>query len=436
MKILFRILIGCCLLVALSTVISCDSPCQHPYVTVTVTAPTCNKEGYTLHQCTECAYQYKTDFTPPTGHTLTETVFASVCDKEGYTYYSCACGYSFHSNFTPPVGHVLTEETVPPTCAAEGYTQKVCSVCLNTYTVDVQKPLGHTFETTVQQYPTRTESGKIYRACSCGYYYENTIFYSDVFSGGYANNSEVLARGVDVSVYQHKQNYLGEYLPLNWNAIRDAGFDFAILKAGSTPRTGENGEAEGGMDPVFEKNYADAKAIGMELGVYFYTYATTKEELEADANLLISWLEGKQFEYPVYFDLEDPDLTHLDRATLTNFCVTFLSILQENGYYGALYSNDDWLTNRLDGEALKSAFDIWYARYPEDRRKNLNPMSVSESYKWDTQKYKTAELGIWQYTDYGVINGIDGIFFDFNYAFKNYSSIIKKYGYNGYEWNA
>ena len=45
-------------------------------------------------------------------------------------------------------------------------------------------------------------------------------------------------------------------------------------------------------------------------------------------------------------------------------------------------------------------------------------------------------MGLWQYTDYGVIDGIDGIFFDFNYAFKDYSSIIKKYGYNGYEWNS
>ena len=110
--------------------------------------------------------------------------------------------------------------------------------------------------------------------------------------------------------------------------------------------------------------------------------------------------------------------------------------MQENGYYGALYSNHDWLTERLNGEALKSAFDIWYARYPEDRRKNERPVSVSEAYAWNTEKYESAEMGLWQYTDYGVIDGIDGIFFDFNYAFKDYSSIIKKYGYNGYEWNS
>ncbi|MBR2293217.1 MAG: hypothetical protein IKA44_02765 [Clostridia bacterium] len=436
MKILFRTLIGCALLLLLPATVSCDSACQHTYATVTVTAPTCDKEGYTLHQCTQCAYQYKTDFTPPTGHTLSETVFAPTCDKEGYTYSVCDCGYAFRSDFTPPTGHVFSEETVLPTCSAEGYVRKVCSVCQVCYETDLATPSGHTFDTAIQRYPTRTQNGLLLQTCACGYRHENPFFYSDIFEGGYANNTAVLARGVDVSVYQHKQNAAGDYLPLNWSAIQRAGFEFAILKAGSTPRINSEGEPRGGMDPVFEQNYAAAKEMGMELGVYFYTYATTKEGIETDARLLVSWLEGKQFEYPVYFDLEDKSLENLDRATLTDFCVTFLSILQENGYYGALYSNHDWLTERLNGEALKSAFDIWYARYPEDRRKNERPVSVSEAYAWNTEKYESAEMGLWQYTDYGVIDGIDGIFFDFNYAFKDYSSIIKKYGYNGYEWNS
>ena len=41
------------------------------------------------------------------------------------------------------------------------------------------------------------------------------------------------------------------------------------------------------------------------------------------------------------------------------------------------------------------------------------------------------QLGMWQYTQSGVINGIAGEF-DFNYSYKNYPEIMKKWGLNGY----
>jgi GH25 family lysozyme M1 (1,4-beta-N-acetylmuramidase) len=41
---------------------------------------------------------------------------------------------------------------------------------------------------------------------------------------------------------------------------------------------------------------------------------------------------------------------------------------------------------------------------------------------------------MWQYTSRGVIDTIgDDIRFDFNYVYRDYPSIIKRFGYNGYE---
>ena len=100
-------------------------------------------------------------------------------------------------------------------------------------------------------------------------------------------------------------------------------------------------------------------------------------------------------------------------------CVAFLEHLQENGYYVGLYTNHKWLTTILDSAKMISLFDIWYARYPGT--------SVPV---WNEEKYGK-QLGMWQYTQSGTISGIDGEF-DFNYSYKNYEEIMKKWKLNGF----
>ncbi len=450
---------------------ACQEECTHAYLTHELVAPTCDAEGYTLNSCANCAFQFKTDFVPPTGHTLSTTVFSPTCTEDGYTYYHCTCGYMFNSNytaplghswkdkevispscdsvghtvkqcsacgvlyedrFTEPLGHSFTKTIVSPSCTAEGYTLNQCGTCELSYKNDFTVPTGHTF-TSETVYPTRLTGGALTQSCSCGYSYSNPIYYSDVFYGAYVSNQTALAKGVDVSVYQHVKNADGTYRPLDWRTIKGAGFDFAILKIGSTPRT-DGGAQKGGIDATFEMDYQDAKAIGMELGVYFFTYATTPEQAKADAMLVISWLKDKQLEYPVYFDLEDDPysdicMSDLGRETLTEICYAFITTLQENGYYGALYSNHDWLTEKIDGNALKNVFDVWYARLP---RLSTAPVDPSDNnFTWNTSSYGK-QLGMWQYTHYGAIEGIEGITFDFNYVYRDYPAIIKQFGYNGY----
>lgn len=436
----------------------CEESCAHNRAAVSFSAPTCDGEGYALHSCPDCGLEYKTDLIPPKSHTLVATVTPPDCTHEGFTAYACDCGYTFTADRTPPTGHQTQSATVAPTCTEAGYTTLTCSLCNYTVTTDFRDALGHDFSESVTEptcteigyttltckvcefsyrknyldpighdfiktvaHPTRTDAGALIHTCHCGYVRQDHLFYSDIFTGAYGNQAEVLAKGVDVSRYQHTKNG-NEYLPLDWQAVKEAGFDFAILKAGSTVR-----QTAGGIEPTFEMDYADAKAAGISLGAYFYTYSSTVEGIQNDANLLLSWLEDKEFEYPIYFDLEDPSLATLDRDTLTDLCVTFISILQENGYYAALYSNNDWLTNRLHKNTLDAVYDIWYARYPLI---GTAPVSADTTFSWNASSYG-AEVGMWQYTDHGVITGIEGIEFDFNYAYKDYPSIIKMYGYNG-----
>ena len=426
-----HLLFFCLLLVLFLLLSGCDEDCPHTTLTQTVVEPSCDQEGYTLNTCVDCSEDFRSDLTLPLGHDLQEEFIAPTCDKGGHILKQCTtCGISYESDFTEPLGHTMSEVIVDPTCNKEGHTEVTCSVCDWSYQCDFVAPTGHHL-TPSMIYPSASVGGSITKSCECGYTYTNPLLYSDVFTGAVVDNPSVLAKGVDVSMWQHKKDTEGNYLSLNWTAIRDAGFEFAILKAGSTPRTTEvDGVpvAKGGIDPVFEMNYKAAKEAGLELGVYFYTYATTLERVKEDVNLLMTWLEGKQLEYPVYFDLEDPSLAELGTETLTEFCVTSLSTLQENGYYGALYCNNDWLVNRLNASLLKPSFDIWYARYP-----STQTVAPTASFTWNTTTYGE-QLGMWQYTSHGVIDAVGtDIRFDFNYVYRDYPSIIKRFGYNGYQ---
>ena len=435
-------------------------------LTQTVIQPTCTTEGYTHYTCA-CGYKYDGDHTPPTGHTLTKTVIQPTCTTEGYTHYTCACGYKYDSDLTPPTGHSFTKNMTRPTCTEEGYTRYTCG-CGYTYDRDPVSATGHDLTPTVAVPPTCTEEGYTRYVCSacdheedgdpipalnhanmetvvytptvlrdgytlhtctdCGYSYEDEkILYRDMVTGAYTDNTEILMQGIDTSKWNHEYGTsLEDIKPLDWEALKAAGVDFVILKAGSTK----------GIDPAFELDYRDAKAAGLQVGAYFYTYATTPEEILAEAELLLSWLEGKQFEFPIYLDVEDDTLMGLGGDVLTEMCATFVARLQEERYYAALYTNTEWLYNLLDTEWAVANLDIWYARYTSTPAEGEGFTLADEGFVWkDGTASKPGQtdqrFGVWQYTCYGVVEGFR-YNFDLNYAFKDYASIMIQWGLNGF----
>ena len=398
-------------------------------LTNTVTQPTCTEEGYTRYAC-DCGYTYDSDTTPPTGHSLTNTVTQPTCTEEGYTRYTCDCGYTYDSDPVPPTGHDLTPTVaVSPTCIEEGYTRYVCSACDHEEDGDPIPALNHANMEEVVYTPTVLRDGYTLHTCvDCGYSYEDEqVLYKDVVTGAYTDNTEVLMQGIDTSKWNHEYGTsLEDIKPLDWEALKAAGVDFVILKAGSTK----------GIDPAFELDYRDAKAAGLQVGAYFYTYATTAEEILADAELLLSWLEGKQFEFPVYLDIEDSTLMELGSEILTKMCATFAARLQEERYYAALYTNTEFLYNLLDTEWAVANLDIWYARYPDTPAEGEGFSLTDEGFVWkDGTASKPGQtdkrFGVWQYTSHGVVEGFR-YNFDLNYAFKDYASIMTRWGLNGF----
>jgi GH25 family lysozyme M1 (1,4-beta-N-acetylmuramidase) len=299
----------------------------------------------------------------------------------------------------------------------------MCTACEYEYIYDIVAPTGHDFTVTAVHAATCRQNGSTTYSCGCGFsYVGDYIFYSDIYKGAYVENKDILYKGVDTSYHNHNKNADGTYAPLDWSKIKSSGYDYAILRAGYM----------GVKDLVFEMDYADAKAAGLELGAYFYSYAYSVEEAREEALFCLELLDGKQFEYPIYFDIEDERLEALGKDTLTAICVEFISILQENGYYTALYTNNKWLTTLLHKDQATTLFDIWYARYPTSG-------SVVNEAIWNEELYGK-QMAMWQFSNTGTIKGItklngESTSFDLNYCYKDYPTLIKGLGYNNFSTN-
>ena len=407
-------------------------PLGHTVSKISVTLPTCTEGGSTLFGCSECDYKFESEFTEPLGHSITcVTVAPPTCTEVGYTQYACSeCDFGFNGDFTEPLGHnhELTVTSVA-TCVLKGEEKYECA-CGDSYSI-IAPPLGHVFEKTVTP-PTVSDMGYTEYTCDCGFNYIGSYrFYEEIFDNAYANNDQVIAHGIDISKWNHTVNSQGEYEPIDWVALKEAGVDYVILKIGSTLRA--DGTL-GGIEPTFEMDYEGAKAAGIDVGVYFFTYSTTVSGIRRDAEMLLTYLEGKQFEYPVYLDVEPAEdenyhPENIASPILTEMFLTFFSVLQREGYYTGLYVNNEFLFNVLQTDNMIELFEIWYARPPALEDYTWNP-DDTESFVWNTEKYGK-HLGMWQYCWTGQLAPIVGSV-DFNYSYKDYPSIIKEYGFNGY----
>lgn len=398
--------------------------------------PTHTEQGRTVHYCMNCDYEYATDYVPPVGHSLQQEIHSPTCTEQGYTYNYCSCGYHYNTDFTEPLGHTLSVEEVSPTCNTEGYKIADCSVCGYHYTYDVVAPRGHDMDTEQTFVSADTDMAHTTFTCkTCGLSYTRDISYNEVYTGAYVENTNVLAKGIDVSYYNHSTDSKGNYLPLDWELIKSQGYDFAIIRIGYMET-----QTKIFLDPTFEMNYTGAKAAGLDVGAYFYSCAYSIEDAECEVTAVLKELKDKQFEYPIFFDIEydlqsKDALEKLDFTNnpdiLTDICFTFINGLQKNGYFAALYANNNWLTYKLDKDRLSQWFDIWYARYP------ISGKTVVNEATWNFNLYGK-QMAMWQFSSTGTVDGIYDtagklMTFDKNYAYKDYPSIMKKYGLNGYK---
>lgn len=204
-----------------------------------------------------------------------------------------------------------------------------------------------------------------------------------------------MLKGIDVSAWQ------GE---IDWKKVKGDGVDAVILKAG--------GSDDGFYtDSKFESNYKGAKEVGLKVGAYYFVgnKFVTRADGEADALRFINIIKGKQFDLPVYVDVEATSPSDKDGAT--NATSAFCIYMEQKGYFVGIYASEvSGFRDRLDDAKLKS-FVHWVACY-------------------GSEKPDIPYVG-WQYSSSGKISGIDGnVDMD---EFKDLSETIIQNGLNGYE---
>ena len=219
-------------------------------------------------------------------------------------------------------------------------------------------------------------------------------------------------KGIDISKYQAKSDGATK---VDFKKLKSAGYDFVMLRAGY-------GMYDNQKDIAFDSHYLAAKAAGLHIGAYHYSYAKTEAHARKEAYYFLKWISDKKLDYPVAFDIEDSSLkTGLTTKQRTDNALAFMRDVEGAGYYTMLYCSADWARKYLDMDRLKH-FDVWLACYTtEARRKEL---------------YKREILGMWQYTSALKLRGVypkGGLIpskLDGDIAYKDYAAIIKKAGFN------
>lgn len=202
--------------------------------------------------------------------------------------------------------------------------------------------------------------------------------------------------GIDISLYQRG---------LDFNAAKAEGVEYVIVKASESTFT----------DPEFENNYAAAKKAGLGVGAYHFLGSKTVEGVKKEAKYCLSVLEGKQFEYPIFLDVEGSTFDGVSVAVLTKLIRTWCEIVENAGYWVGFYTNWDWYLHRIDGKTLAERFSLWLAFWGLEC-----PSCPAQMWQFggSTNFIRSPEIG--------------GVTCDQDYCFIDYPALIKAKGLNGY----
>ena len=186
--------------------------------------------------------------------------------------------------------------------------------------------------------------------------------------------------GVDVSSFQ------GE---IDWKKVKNSGIRFAMV------RLGYRGYGQAGnmvVDEYARKNLEGAQKAGLEIGVYFFSQATSIDEVDDEIFFFMQILGDTKITMPVVLDWEyisDTARTaNVDARTLTDMQKHFCETMLDFGYQPMVYFNWTLADKKMYLNELED-YPFWLALY-QDRM--TYPFRVE----------------MWQYTCTGRVPGIEG----------------------------
>ena len=193
---------------------------------------------------------------------------------------------------------------------------------------------------------------------------------------------------------------------VDWDELKASGCEFVFL------RIGYRGYTEGGLveDEKFEEYAAEAQRVGLNLGVYFFTQATSVEEAEEEADYVLEILDGMELQYPIAYDSEyvndssaRTNQTEISDELRSQMCIAFCERVKEKGYYPIIYASENWMRRNMDLKMLTD-YEFWAPQYLDEN-----------DFLFD--------FSIWQYTEEGSIPGVQGLV-DLDISMVDYASFV------------
>ena len=214
-------------------------------------------------------------------------------------------------------------------------------------------------------------------------YYDDDNYYEEDYEETYTLFEDIkekykdkdVSLGIDVSVWQGN---------IDFKKVKKAGADFVIIRMAYSG--GADDEIE--LDSNFKQNIKAAKKAGLKVGVYVYTSASSKEEAISQAKFIKKNLNKEKLDFPIAYDFEewsDFNSLKMNSHDLLERVNEYKSILKDDGYDMMIYGSKWYLENVW----LPNDYDTWIAHYVDET-----------NYKGD--------YILWQFTNDGIIDGIDG----------------------------
>lgn len=192
-------------------------------------------------------------------------------------------------------------------------------------------------------------------------------------------------KGVDISEFN------GD---VDMDVLKENSVEFVMI------RLGYGSDLESQDDKYYTQNIKKCEEAGMPYGVYLYSYANSRAEVESEVSHTLRLIDSRKPSYGVWYDIEDSTLP--TGTVLVDNCEHYCRLIEQAGYYCGIYASLYYWQNKLNDSRL-DAFDKWVAHWADE-------IGYDGAY------------GIWQYSNRGVIGGKR---FDLNLAYKDYPAIIE-----------
>ena len=156
-----------------------------------------------------------------------------------------------------------------------------------------------------------------------------------------------MLQGIDVSRWQGQ---------IDWAKVKAAGIKFAILKCGGS-------DAGFYSDRTFEYNYNEAKKNGIAVGAYYFVGkdCISYEAGQADAKRMLSICSGKEFELPLFIDIEAQDPKN--KVGITDAIVGFYDVMKASGRNAGVYASKvSGFKDRIEDDRIQH-IPHWVAQY-------------------------------------------------------------------------